>query len=90
MGEAVRRSWLPLRNSITKALFVNVRKSDGLSVDTISRLARFDLDFSEEGFDRKRIVDQGFEPDDKLIRRCTIDAQFMGSRGQLGQHTGGL
>lgn len=74
-----------------KGAIRDVGKAMGLSVDTISRLSGLIWDFAEEGFDRKRIMDQGLNPDDKTLKKVLqLTTQFMGFPRQLGQHTGGF
>jgi len=74
-----------------KGAIRDVGKAMGLSVDTISRLSGLIWDFAEEGFDRKRITDQGLNPDDKTLQKVLqLTTQFMGFPRQLGQHTGGF
>jgi len=69
----------------------DVGKAMGLSVDTINRLAALIWDFRDDGFDRKRIVCQGINPDDPLIQKVLkLTEAFMGFPRQLGQHTGGF
>jgi len=74
-----------------KGAIRDVGKAMGLSVDTIGKLAGLIWDFADEGFDRQRILDQGLNPDDALIRNVLrLTAQFIGFPRQLGQHTGGF
>lgn len=74
-----------------KGAIRDVGKAMGLSVDTINRLSALIWDFSEEGFDRDRIISQGINPDDPTIQKVlTLTEQFMGFPRQLGQHTGGF
>ena len=74
-----------------KGAIRDVGKAMGLSVDTISRLSALIWDFEDDGFDRKRIVSQGINPDDPTIRKVLqLTEQFMGFPRQLGQHTGGF
>src|SRR6201996_5603933 len=48
-------------------------------------------DFSEEAFDRQRIIEQGLNPDDPhLFKVLELTEQLMGFPRQLGQHTGGF
>jgi error-prone DNA polymerase len=69
----------------------DVGKAMGLSVDTIQRLAGLIWDFRDEGFDRDRIISQGINPEDPIIRKVLqLTEQFMGFPRQLGQHTGGF
>ena len=62
-----------------KGAIRDVGKAMGLSVDTINRLSGLIWDFTDEGFDRKRIADQGLNPDDPTIQKVLqLTAQFMG------------
>src|SRR5690606_39038517 len=48
-------------------------------------------DFSDEGFDRDRIIGQGINPDDPTIRKVLqLTEQYISFPRQLGQHTGGF
>lgn len=74
-----------------KGAIRDVGKAMGLSVDTINRLSGLIWDFADEGFDRKRIADQGLNPDDLHLQKVLqLTAQFIGFPRQLGQHTGGF
>lgn len=74
-----------------KGAIRDVGKAMGLSVDTISRLSALIWDFSDEGFDRDRILSQGINPDDPNIRKILqLTDQYIGFPRQLGQHTGGF
>ena len=74
-----------------KGAIRDVGKAMGLSVDTISRLSGLIWDFRDEGFDRKRIISQGINPDDPTIRKVLqLTDEFIGFPRQLGQHTGGF
>jgi error-prone DNA polymerase len=74
-----------------KGAIRDVGKAMGLSVDTINRLSGLIWDFAEEGFDKKRIADQGLNPDDPNLQKVLqLTAEFMGFPRQLGQHTGGF
>ncbi len=74
-----------------KGAIRDVGKAMGLSVDTINRLSGLIWDFKDDGFDKKRIVSQGINPDDPTIRKVLeLTSQFMGFPRQLGQHTGGF
>ena len=74
-----------------KGAIRDVGKAMGLSVDTINRLSGLIWDFADEGFDKKRIVSQGINPDDPTIQKVLqLTTQFMGFPRQLGQHTGGF
>lgn len=69
----------------------DVGKAMGVSADTLSRLSGLIWDFSDEGFNRERIVGQGINPDDPTIRKVLqLTSEFMGFPRQLGQHTGGF
>ncbi|MBK0379724.1 error-prone DNA polymerase [Mucilaginibacter segetis] len=66
-------------------------KAMGLSDDTIKRIGATIWDFSEEGFDEKRLREQGLNPHDPLINKVLeLTTQLMGFPRQLGQHTGGF
>ena len=74
-----------------KGAIRDVGKAMGLTVDTINRLSGLIWDFEDDGFDRKRILSQGINPDDPAIRKVLqLTEQFMGFPRQLGQHTGGF
>ncbi|MCA6394898.1 MAG: PHP domain-containing protein, partial [Cytophagales bacterium] len=74
-----------------KGAIRDVGKAIGLSVDVITRLSGLIWSFSEDGFDRERILSQGINPDEPTIRKVLeLTAQFMGFPRQLGQHTGGF
>lgn len=74
-----------------KGAIRDVGKAMGLSVDTITRLSGLIWDFRDEGFDKKRIISQGINPDDPVIKKTLqLTEAFMGFPRQLGQHTGGF
>ncbi len=74
-----------------KGAIRDVGKAMGLSIDTINRLSGLIWDFKDEGFDKKRMISQGINPDDVTIRKVLeLTAQFIGFPRQLGQHTGGF
>ncbi|MEO6849261.1 MAG: error-prone DNA polymerase, partial [Mucilaginibacter sp.] len=74
-----------------KGAIRDVGKAMGLSEDTIKRLSGAIWDFSEEAFDRERIITQGLNPDNPhLIKVLQLTEQMMGFPRQLGQHTGGF
>jgi error-prone DNA polymerase len=74
-----------------KGAIRDVGKAMGLSVDTINRLSGLIWDFNDEGFDRDRIVSQGINPDDTVIRKVLqLTQQYISFPRQLGQHTGGF
>ncbi|MDP9078591.1 MAG: error-prone DNA polymerase [Bacteroidota bacterium] len=74
-----------------KGAIRDVGKAMGLSEDTIKRLAGAIWDFSEEAFDRQRIIEQGLNPDDpQLFKVLRLTEQLIGFPRQLGQHTGGF
>jgi error-prone DNA polymerase len=69
----------------------DVGKAMGLSEDTIKRVGATIWDFSEEGFDEKRLKEQGLNPLDPLIYKVLeLTTQLIGFPRQLGQHTGGF
>jgi len=66
-------------------------KAMGLSEDIIKRLGGAIWSFSEEAFDRDRIIAQGLNPDEPLLKKVLeLTTQLMGFPRQLGQHTGGF
>ena len=74
-----------------KGAIRDVGKAMGLSEDTIKRISGAIWDFSEEAFDRERIIAQGLNPDDPHIHKVLeLTEQLMGFPRQLGQHTGGF
>ncbi|HVV55501.1 MAG TPA: error-prone DNA polymerase, partial [Mucilaginibacter sp.] len=74
-----------------KGAIRDVGKAMGLSDDTIKRIGGAVWDFSEDGFDRQRLLEQGLNPDDPhLYKVLQITEQLMGFPRQLGQHTGGF
>lgn len=74
-----------------KGAIRDVGKAMGLSEDTIKRLAGTIWHFTEEAFDRQRIMEQGLNPDDPhLFKVLHLTEQLMGFPRQLGQHTGGF
>jgi error-prone DNA polymerase len=74
-----------------KGALRDVGKAMGLSEDTIKRLGGAIWDFSEEAFDRDRIISQGLNPDDPLLKKALdLTMQMRGFPRQLGQHTGGF
>lgn len=74
-----------------KGAIRDVGKAMGLSEDTIKRLSGAIWDFSEDGFDRERIISQGLNPDEPTLHKVLkLTEQLMGFPRQLGQHTGGF
>jgi error-prone DNA polymerase len=74
-----------------KGAIRDVGKAMGLSEDTIKRIGATIWDFQEEGFDEKRLRDQGLNPQDPLIYKVLhLTSQLIGFPRQLGQHTGGF
>ncbi|TDO24284.1 error-prone DNA polymerase [Pedobacter duraquae] len=74
-----------------KGAIRDVGKAMGLSEDTIKRLSGAIWDFSEEAFDRERIISQGLNPDDPLLKKVLeLTCELIGFPRQLGQHTGGF
>ena len=74
-----------------KGAIRDVGKAMGLSEDTIKRLSGAMWDFSEEAFDRERIIAQGLNPDDPhLCKVLQLTELMLGFPRQLGQHTGGF
>ncbi|GAA4327645.1 error-prone DNA polymerase [Mucilaginibacter gynuensis] len=74
-----------------KGAIRDVGKAMGLSEDTIKRIGATIWDFFEEGFDEKRLRDQGLNPKDPLILKVLqLTCELIGFPRQLGQHTGGF
>jgi error-prone DNA polymerase len=74
-----------------KGAIRDVGKAMGLSVDTINRLSGAIWSFTEEAFDRERIIAQGLNPDEPLLHKVLeLTSQLIGFPRQLGQHTGGF
>ncbi|RYY55046.1 MAG: DNA polymerase III subunit alpha, partial [Chitinophagaceae bacterium] len=74
-----------------KGAIRDVGKAMGLSEDTIKRIGANIWDFQEEGFDEKRLREQGLNPQDPLIYKVLhLTSQLIGFPRQLGQHTGGF
>lgn len=74
-----------------KGAIRDVGKAMGLSVDTVNRLSSAIWDFTDEWFDENRLLEQGLNPHDPLLRKVLeLTWQMMGFPRQLGQHTGGF
>jgi len=74
-----------------KGAIRDVGKAMGLSIDTVSKLSGFLGEFTVEGIERERLIEQGFNPDDRRLRQVLyLTQQLMGFPRQLGQHTGGF
>jgi len=74
-----------------KGAIRDVGKAMGLSEDTIKRIGATIWDFYEEGFDEKRLRDNGLNAKDPLILKVLeLTCQLIGFPRQLGQHTGGF
>jgi len=74
-----------------KGAIRDVGKAMGLSEDTIKRIGATIWDFREDGFDEKRLLEQGLNPQDPLIFKVLeLTTLLMGFPRQLGQHTGGF
>jgi len=74
-----------------KGAIRDVAKAMGLTVDTINLLSGAIWEFTDEWFEGKKIEEQGFNPNDKHLRKVLeLTQQYMGFPRQLGQHTGGF
>jgi error-prone DNA polymerase len=74
-----------------KGAIRDVGKVMGLSVDTLNRLSASLGHFSDEWFEKKRLIEQGLNPEDPLLQKTLeLTLQMMGFPRQLGQHTGGF
>ncbi|RZK83195.1 MAG: DNA polymerase III subunit alpha [Pedobacter sp.] len=69
----------------------DVGKVMGLSEDTIKRLSGVIWHYTEDSFSRERVLEQGLNPDDPLLKKVLeLTEAMMGFPRQLGQHTGGF
>jgi error-prone DNA polymerase len=74
-----------------KGAIRDVGKAMGLSLDTINRLSSSLWEYSDEWFEKERIIEQGLNPDDPLLLKVLeLTKQMIGFPRQLGQHTGGF
>ena len=74
-----------------KGAIRDVGRAMGLSVDTVSRLSGAIWQYTDEWFEEARILEQGLNPNDPLLRKVLqLTGQLMGFPRQLGQHTGGF
>jgi len=74
-----------------KGAIRDVGKAMGLSLDTVNRLSSSIWEFTDEWFEKERILEQGLNPDDPLLRKVLqLTGQMIGFPRQLGQHTGGF
>jgi error-prone DNA polymerase len=74
-----------------KGAIRDVGKAMGLSIDTVNRLSSSIWEFTDEWFEGNRIEEQGFDSNDKHLRKVLqLTKEFMGFPRQLGQHTGGF
>ncbi|AEV99519.1 error-prone DNA polymerase [Niastella koreensis] len=78
----------------SKGAIRDVAKAMGLSLDAIDRLAGSvgSLgEYPESPMDTQRITEQGFDLQDKHLRKVLeLTRQYIGFPRQLGQHTGGF
>ena len=69
----------------------DVAKAMGLSLDAVNRLSASISGFGDEWFDKEKLTENGFNANDKLLRKVLeLTAQYIGFPRQLGQHTGGF
>ena len=74
-----------------KGAIRDVGKAMGLSVDTIGRLSSSLWEYTDEWFDKERVLEQGLNPEDAHLKKTLeLTGQMMGFPRQLGQHTGGF
>jgi error-prone DNA polymerase len=74
-----------------KGAIRDVGKAMGLSVDIVNQLSISIREFANESFDKKRITEQGLNPNEPHLKKVLqLTEQFMGFPRQLGQHTGGF
>lgn len=69
----------------------DVGRAMGLSVDTVNQLSSATWNFSEDWFDKEKLLEQGLNPEDQHLRKVLqLTGQMIGFPRQLGQHTGGF
>lgn len=69
----------------------DISKAMGLSLDAVNRLSASISGFGDEWFDKEKLTENGFNANDKLLRKVLeLTAQYIGFPRQLGQHTGGF
>jgi len=69
----------------------DVAKAMGLSLDAVNRLSASISGFGDEWFDKEKLTENGFNANDKLLRKVLeLTSQYIGFPRQLGQHTGGF
>jgi error-prone DNA polymerase len=69
----------------------DIAKAMGLSLDAVNRLSASISGFGDEWFDKEKLTENGFNANDKLLRKVLeLTAQYIGFPRQLGQHTGGF
>jgi len=69
----------------------DIAKAMGLSLDAVNRLSASISGFGDEWFDKEKLTENGFNANDKLLRKILeLTAQYIGFPRQLGQHTGGF
>lgn len=74
-----------------KGAIRDVGRAMGLSVDTVNRLSSAIWEFSDDWFDKDKILEQGLNPEDQHLRKVLqLTGQMIGFPRQLGQHTGGF
>lgn len=74
-----------------KGAIRDVGRAMGLSVDTVNRLSSATWDFSEDWFDKEKLIEHGLNPEDQHLRKVLqLTGQMIGFPRQLGQHTGGF
>ncbi|WP_457268820.1 error-prone DNA polymerase [Pedobacter sp. UYEF25] len=74
-----------------KGAIRDVGKAMGLSVDTVERLSASVWKFTNEWFEKERLLEQGLNPEDPHLRKVLeLTEQMLGFPRQLGQHTGGF
>jgi len=69
----------------------DIAKAMGFSIDAVNRLSASISGFGDEWFDKEKLTENGFNANDKLLRKILeLTAQYIGFPRQLGQHTGGF
>lgn len=74
-----------------KGAIRDVGKAMGLSVDAVNNLSKSIWEFTDEWFDKKRMAEQGINPNDAHLKKVLeLTQEYTGFPRQLGQHTGGF
>lgn len=75
----------------SKGAIRDVGKAMGLSADMLNILSGTLSSYYDEGFDNERLIENGLNPEDPLLKKTlALTQQMIGFPRQLGQHTGGF